>query len=140
VKERIKALQLQDKIFAPGFVDDVRPYLKMSGILTIPSDIEGIPIILMEGFALGVPAVASNVGGIPSIIQDGLTGFVCERSDIEGFAAQIKKIANDEDLFAAMKANARQYALEHLSVESTNREYGNVLLELLGSGHGHIDS
>ena len=81
--------------------------------------------------ALGVPVVASAVGGIPSVIRDGFNGFVCQPSDVQGFAARIKQIAGDKELRATMRANAREYALEHFSAEKTNREYSDFFLQSL---------
>ncbi len=134
IKQKIGELQLENKIYAPGFVSDLRPFLKISGVLVIPSQIEGIPIILMESLALGVPVIASGVGGIPSIIRDEFNGFVCQPLDVEAFARNIKRVARDQRLRESMKANAREYALRHLSVDKTNREYCNLFLELLGAG------
>jgi len=140
IKQRIRELQLENKIYAPGFVSDLRPFLKMSGVLVIPSQIEGIPIILMESLALGVPVIASGVGGIPSIIRDEFNGFVCQPLNVEAFARNIRRVSRDQRLCESMKANAREYALRHLSVDKTNREYCNLFLELLGaeplSSHG----
>jgi glycosyltransferase involved in cell wall biosynthesis/SAM-dependent methyltransferase len=131
IKEKIRTYRLDAKFYAPGFVAEMRPYVKMSGVVVIPSKIEGIPIILMESLALGVPVVASKVGGIPSIVGDGFNGFVCEPSDIEGFARNIRQIAADESLRRTLKVNAREYALQHLDVDDTNRAYHDVLLALI---------
>ena len=135
IKKNIAELSLEDKIYAPGFVPDMRPYVKMSGVIVIPSKIEGIPIILMESLALGVPVIASNIGGIPSIIRDGFNGFVCEPSDVESFVRNIRHIAADERLRNTLRANARQSALQHLNVEDTNRAYHDLLLGLIWGDH-----
>jgi glycosyltransferase involved in cell wall biosynthesis/GT2 family glycosyltransferase len=130
VKEKIRELNLEDRIYAPGNVNDVRPYLKRSGVLVIPSAIEGVPVTLMESMAFGVPVIASAVGGIPSVIRDGFNGFVCHPSDLDGFLRNIKKLAGDEGLRRSMSKNARQYALQHLSIKSTNRGYHHLFLSL----------
>jgi O-antigen biosynthesis protein len=131
IKREIAARQLEHKVYSPGFVPEMRPYVKISGVVVIPSRIEGIPIILMESLALGVPVVASNVGGIPSIVRDGFNGFVCESSDIEGFVKRIRQIAADDRLRNTLRANARQSAVQHLDVDNTNREYHDLLLALI---------
>ena len=131
IKQRIRELQLENKIYAPGFVPDLRPFLKASGVIVIPSSIEGIPIILMESLALGVPVIASAVGAIPSVIRDGFNGFLCEPSDIEGFVKAIRKIVVEENLHSAMKTNARKFALQHLDVAQMKNGYRNLFVELL---------
>jgi glycosyltransferase involved in cell wall biosynthesis len=133
IKNNIAAFHLEDKIYATGFVPEMRPYVKMSGVVVIPSKIEGIPIVLMESLALGVPVVASSVGGIPSIVRDGFNGFVCEPSNIEGFVRNIRQIAADESLRNALRTNARQTAVQQLDVDNTNRAYHDLLLALTHS-------
>lgn len=130
VKEQIRALNLEEKIYAPGNVTDVRPYLRIGGVLVIPSAIEGIPVTLMESMAFGVPVIASAVGGIPSVIRDGFNSFVCQPSDIGAFVRNIQRLATDEKLLTRMRANAREYALQHFSVEKTTREYCNLFRSL----------
>ncbi len=136
IKQRIRELELESRVYAPGFVPDLRAFLKASSVVVIPSNIEGIPIILMESLALGVPVIASAVGGIPSIIQDGFNGFLCEPSDIAGFVRAIKKVAAEQNLYSTMKTHAREYSVRHLDLGRTNREYSNLFAELLGTEHG----
>jgi glycosyltransferase involved in cell wall biosynthesis len=132
VMHQIRQLQLESRVYAPGFVPDLKPFLRASGVVIIPSSVEGIPIILMESLALGVPVIASAVGGIPSIIRNGFNGFLCEPSDIEGFAEGIRRVADDKSLHTTMKRNAREYAMRHLDVDNTNRGYTDLFVELLG--------
>jgi glycosyltransferase involved in cell wall biosynthesis len=123
VKVKISELGLDDKIYAPGFVYDNRPFLKTTKLLIIPSRIEGIPIILMEGLSLGVPVIASKIGGIPDIIIDGYNGFVCDPNNPDEFANKIIKIYSDKNLQNQLKTNARTYAEENLDITKMNNEY-----------------
>ncbi|MBD2199018.1 MULTISPECIES: glycosyltransferase [Calothrix] len=131
IKEKVVDWNLTDKIFIPGFVDDNKLYLKITNLLVIPSKIEGIPIILMEGLSLGIPVVASKVGDIPSVITDGYNGFVCDSSDIDGFVANIKQIFLDKELHNKMKANARYSALQNLDITRMKNEYKDAFLSIL---------
>lgn len=51
-------------------------------ILVLPSRCEGLPRVLIEGMAAGLPLIGSAVGGIPTLIHDGENGFVISGSDI----------------------------------------------------------
>lgn len=131
MKDQISTLGLEDRIHAPGNVSDVRPYLRMAGVLVIPSTIEGLPVTLMEAMALGVPVIASAVGGIPSVIRNGFNGFVCQPTDVAGFVESIRQIADDSALLTTMRANAREYAATHFGADKTNHNYSNLFLQLL---------
>jgi len=107
-------------------VDDVRPYLKRSDLVVVPSTIEGLPIIIMEAFSMGKPVIASNIGGIPSIIRDGFNGYLCDPTDLAAFADKIELLWNDASLRAELGKNARAYAVEHLDQSNMNQQYLNV--------------
>lgn len=130
VKEQISKLSLTDKIYAPGFVEDNKPFLKASDLLIIPSKIEGIPIVLMESLSLGVPVIASNVGGIPDVIIDSYNGFVCQSNNIECFVSNIMKVYSDKNLQSFLKENARSYAKDRLDINKMNHKYKSLFLSL----------
>jgi glycosyltransferase involved in cell wall biosynthesis len=130
VKQQISELDMEDRIYAPGIVEDIKPFLKLTDVLVIPSRIEGIPIVLMEALALGVPVVASDVGGIPSILTDNETGFVCDRGRIEDFIQCVERLCVDASLRAKLKHNARAYASEYLSIHKMTTEYHEVFQHL----------
>ncbi len=127
VKNQIEALGLTDRVFTPGFVEDVKPFLAQTDVLVIPSRIEGIPIVLLEGLSLGIPVVASNVGGIPSIITEGQNGFICYPGDIKSFAEKIKALHAQEGLRASVSKRARNYALENLDLDKMFKRYRDAL-------------
>lgn len=139
VKRRIAEQGLQEKILAPGFVADIRPYLARSSVVVIPSLIEGIPIILMEAFALGIPVVASRVGGIPDMVTDGYNGYLCEPGDVAGFAEKIHALYADAALRAKMGEHARRYAEQHLDRAAMLAAYLDVFRRI-AAGSGSVDA
>lgn len=128
VKEKIRRMGLEQSITAPGFVDDVRAYLARTDVVVIPSRIEGIPIILMEALAMGIPVVASRIGGVPSIIEEGQNGFLCEPGQVNDFAEKIRLLRSDRSLRCRMGKNAREYAEQHLDVAQMNAAYLEAFL------------
>ncbi len=70
---------------------------------------EGIPVVLMEAAACGLPLVASRLSGIPEIVRDGETGFLAEPGDAEGLANAIERVARSPALGRRLGDAARQH-------------------------------
>jgi len=68
---------------------------------------DGIPVVLMEAMALGVPAVSTRISGIPELIEDGTTGLLAEPGDPESLAKTMKRLFDDPALGARLVPAAR---------------------------------
>lgn len=73
-----------------------------SDLLVLPSFMEGLPIVLMEAMALGVPVVASRVAGIPELVEDGSTGLLFPPSNWDYLGACIERLLSDEALCSSL--------------------------------------
>jgi glycosyltransferase involved in cell wall biosynthesis len=79
--------------------EEVKRIIKASGLFFIPcvraknGDMDGLPTVLMEAVAMGVPCLTTNISSIPVLVEDGVTGFVCEPGDIGCFEARIRALA-----------------------------------------------
>ena len=80
-------------------------------VMVLASRCEGVPRVLIEAMAAGVPVVASNVGGIPSLIQDGVNGLLFPSGDAVALAACLRRLLSDEDLRKRM--GEQGYAIAH---------------------------
>jgi glycosyltransferase involved in cell wall biosynthesis len=61
------------------------------------SNIDNMPLSILDAFAAGVPVVTTNAGGIPYVVRDGITGVVVEREDDAAMAdAALRLLRNDE--------------------------------------------
>ena len=69
-----------------------------SDILILPSFMEGLPIVLMEALALGVPVIASRVAGIPELVTDGATGLLFTPSNWDELATALGRLVGDDAL------------------------------------------
>jgi glycosyltransferase involved in cell wall biosynthesis len=58
--------------------DELPPYYNMADLLVLPSEMEGVPMVILESLACGTPVVATNVGGIADIVKNGENGFVLD--------------------------------------------------------------
>ena len=80
-----------------GYRTDVKDIYQMADIYAFPSFREGLSVSLMEAMASGLPCVASNIRGNTDLVDDGKGGFLCEPTDIDGFAQRINDLVIDKD-------------------------------------------
>lgn len=91
----------------------VREYMKRARLVCVPSvtsstgDTEGLPIVVYEAMALGVPIVSTFSAGIPEAVAHGETGFLSPERDWVGLAGHITLLLNDEVLWKRMSVAAR---------------------------------
>lgn len=78
-----------------------------AGLLVLPSFMEGLPIVLMEAMALGVPVVASRVAGVPELIEDGVEGLLFRPSDWADLSDKMSTLLSDGELRVRTVAAAR---------------------------------
>ena len=79
-------------------------YLGQSGVaramaeadaLILPSFAEGLPVVLMEAMASGLPVIATQVGGVNELVEDGVSGFLVPASDAPALTRRILDLASD---------------------------------------------
>lgn len=87
--QRIGALGFTDRFILAGFRDDVEKFLPHLDLVVLPSLTEGLPVILLEAFAAGVPVVATSVGGIPEVVEQGVSGALTPAGQPAALAEQI---------------------------------------------------
>ncbi len=116
IRSLVHGLGLQDKILLHGGLQhgDVAQFLKRSHILVLPSvtastgDMEGIPVVLMEAMAMGIPVVSSYHSGIPELIEDGVSGFLVAERDDTGLAEKILYLIDHPELWTSLTEAARR--------------------------------
>ena len=127
IEKYITAHNLSDQVKLLGFVPDGRRYMRGFDIFFLPSRKEGVPYVLIEAGAAGLPIVASSVGGIPEVVTNGETGYLHAPDDTQGFADALERLAENLPLRAHMGEKlktkiARDYSLKSM-IEGTITVY-----------------
>ncbi|MDD2768032.1 MAG: glycosyltransferase family 4 protein [Methylococcus sp.] len=78
--------------------DDIQAYYARADAFVLPSFAEGLPVVLMEAMALGIPCISTYITGVPELIQNGVQGLLVTPSDTEGLAAAIERLMDDPEL------------------------------------------
>jgi glycosyltransferase involved in cell wall biosynthesis len=109
-------------VFCLGNIPEAGQYNKYMDLFILPSDYEGLPIVILEAMSVGKPIVASDVGGISEIVVDGENGYTVENTAI-AFAGKIKYILENDDVHKKFSENSLRKYNEQLTVDKMAEKY-----------------
>lgn len=112
MRRDISALGLSGSVRVTGMVGprDVRALLTLASVFFFSSDMEGLPISVLEAMALGKPIVASDVGGVRELIDGTARGRLFARGDAENAARMIVSALSDASLASSLGREAARFA------------------------------
>jgi glycosyltransferase involved in cell wall biosynthesis len=85
----------------------VRAALAQADVFVLPSLAEGIPVVLMEAMASGLPVVSCPVNGIPELIEDGCNGLFASPGDVASLALALRRLIEDAPLRTRLALSGR---------------------------------
>jgi glycosyltransferase involved in cell wall biosynthesis len=114
--DEVQQLDLGDCVDWVGFREDVSRELTRMDVMVLPSLFgEGLPMVVLESMAAGVPVVATRVEGVPEAVDDGVQGLLAPPNDPHDLARSIERIVTGEVDWSALRANALSHHAEHFS-------------------------
>ena len=114
----LEKYELTGKCELLGSVDrkKVLQLFREASVFVLPSYYEGLPMVILEALAAGLPVVATPVGGIPEVVHDGYNGFLVPIGDIEVLANRLETLVLDTDMRKMMGRRSREIAERELNV------------------------
>jgi len=112
-KNLCRELMVDDLIDFVGYISDksqIKEYLKNAELFVFPSKAEGLPRVLIEAMATGLPCVASDVDGIPELIDK---EYLFRPTDVLGFTQKIKELAGNNEKLREMSLDNIKRAEEY---------------------------
>lgn len=100
-----------------GQQDDVAPFFSCADALVMSSKSEGLPLSLLQGFSLGVPAIVTDVGGMAEVVRLAKAGLIVPLAEPGRMGAAILEIARDSEGRKRFAANAEATFTAHFSFE-----------------------
>jgi glycosyltransferase involved in cell wall biosynthesis len=130
IRAEASRLPLGDRFRVLGYVDDTAALLSASDVFVLASQVEGLPIAMLEAMALGLPVVATAVGGVPKAVTDGVEGRLVPAQQPEALASAIAEVATDPERRASMAAAAEQ-RVRDFDIERAARHLESLYTEIL---------
>jgi sugar transferase (PEP-CTERM/EpsH1 system associated) len=115
LETRARSLGISRIVTFAGFRSDVAEILAACDVFVLPSLWEGMPNVVLEAMAVGLPVVATQVGGVPEIVLDGKTGLLVPPGDSETLAQALIRLLRDLDLRSRMGRAGRRRVEQYFS-------------------------
>lgn len=130
LKTQIHLLNLQGVVRFRGALaqEEVREAYRQADIFALPcvisedGDRDGIPTVLLEAMACGLPVVSTGISGIPELVESGRDGILVEPGNPEMLADELDRLLSNEDLRKKLGAAACAKVTKKFSVERSVTE------------------
>lgn len=127
LKRRVARLGLVDHVHWTGFTDNVPKALAKADALALPSLFgEGLPMVVLEAMAAGLPVVATRCEGTTEAILHRQTGFLVEPGSVNQLSDAIEELFNGETDYPSMSLAARERHADRFSETAMARQVAGV--------------
>jgi glycosyltransferase involved in cell wall biosynthesis len=114
---QVERLGLKDEVALPGNLSHLDQLMQAADVFAMSSLWEGLPLVLLEAMAAGLPVVAYAIEGIAEVVAHGVTGLTVPAGDTTALAEGLARMAASEDLRKRMGAAGedrirKQYSFE----------------------------
>lgn len=117
------------KVKHVGYFTEISLIYNAIDILVLPSRMEGLPRVIIEGMAHGLPVIASDVGGVKEIIQDKDLGLIIPTDSTISLVEALSKLVYSEDIRVKMGSTAKIYVQEKFSKEKFKKNINELLMK-----------
>jgi len=141
-RDLIEILDVKDNIKFLGF-QDISKILPQSGLQTLTSISEGMPLVILEGFASGVPCVSTDVGSCQELIYGGeqegdrelgKAGVICQIANVEQLSkAYIELLTNEDKWYEAQRValeRVNRFYTQEIFLDNYKKVYEDIFEEL----------
>lgn len=132
LRRQAASLRIEGQVRFLGFVSNLLDYMRAADGFVLTSRWEGLPMVLLEAAACGLPAVATDVAGSREVIVPGQTGYLCPPGDAAQLAAAMHYVMQMTPAERrAMGVEARRRTMAKFSLEKTLDRWEKLYEELL---------
>lgn len=129
--ELSQSLEIADKILFTGAVRDVFTYMDKAHAFVLPSYSEGIPRVVMEAFAAGVPVISTNIPGVKQLITDKVNGRLVPVKDARSLATAMNYFLDNQDITKQYISVSRDLIVERFSAKRLANDYKREYLKII---------
>jgi glycosyltransferase involved in cell wall biosynthesis len=131
LEARAQATLRPERIHFTGPREDVAALLASFDAFALTSHSEGLPLVLLEAMAAGVPVVATAVGGVPDLVEHGRTGSLVPAGDGTALLTELVRLSTRPQSALETAVTARHLVLERHSTEHMVSAYESLYARVI---------
>lgn len=113
--------------------EDVVDQYRSATILVAPSricsdDVDGIPTVIIEALAMGIPVITTSVGGIPDLIEDKKTGLIVPPDNDQALAKALSILLTDPNLQNSVTLSGKQVVVDEFDIVKTIQKLNAAMI------------
>jgi glycosyltransferase involved in cell wall biosynthesis len=127
LRARIAAAGLDGRVAMTGEAlkqEDIPAFMYSGDVYCLPcvwakdNDVDGLPQMLMEAMACGLPAISTRLVGIPDLVIDGETGLLVPPEDAEALADALMRLGDDESFAQQLAESGHTHVTKSFDIDS----------------------
>ena len=139
----IQELDVSDTVKLMGWKQqqEIIEILNNAHILLAPSvtsqkdgDQEGIPVVLMEAMAMGLPIISTQHSGIPELVKNSVSGFLVPEQNVEELTEKLSYLLEHPEIWSKMGQAGRLYVKEHHDIDKLNDQLVEIYTRIINLG------
>ena len=134
LRERAAARRVTESVIFPGSFKEPWDLLRAADVFVLTSEIEGLPLVVLEAMSQGVPVVATDVGGMPEAVIDDVTGFLLPPREPAALATAITRILSDHTVASRMRQAALARFEQRFTMERMLESHRDLYARLAQGG------
>ncbi len=141
LEELIQELNVASQVQLLGWKQqaEVKEIIDKADIFLAPSvtgkngDKEGIPVVLMEAMAMGLPILSTFHSGIPELVEDGVSGFLVPERDVDGLTQKLQYLIEHPQLCGQMGKAGHTFVHKYHNIDTLNEQLVEIFEQVLVS-------
>lgn len=129
LERQAERLAVSDAVEFAGAVgqDEIPARYRAADLFCLPSFAEGLPVVLMEAMAVGLPVISTRIMGIPELVEDGVNGWLIAPARVDELVAALRDAAETSaDRRAELGRAGRRRVLEEFDVHRSGARLADL--------------